>query len=173
MVKFMIEMWTNLVNGDVWRMWPEAGYNPIYGITSAAGYLDNSPILTFLKKNLQLFDGIQKRVIVSATDILDAGYRSYRLHEFNQSNHEMIASTVMGSAAMPFIFPPMNLTKFGVDDFLMDGGTTWNNNLVTGVDECLTMPGIKSTSQIEVDIVSLSPAELGDFQVSKYIPLTL
>lgn len=85
----------------------------------------------------------------------------------------MIASAIMGSAAMPFVFPPMNMSKFGIDDFLMDGGTTWNNNMVTGVEECLMMPGINSTSQIEVDIMSLNSVEVGDFEYSPHYPLTL
>lgn len=54
----------------------------------------------------------------------------------------MIASAVAGSAAMPFIFPPMNMSKFGLDQLLMDGGTTWNNNMVSGVEECMKIPGI-------------------------------
>lgn len=54
----MIEMWQNLTNSDVWREWPEAGYDPIYGITSAAGYLDNTPLKNFLMKYLEGFNGI-------------------------------------------------------------------------------------------------------------------
>ena len=75
----------------------------------------------------------------------------------------MIASAIAGSAAMPFVFPPMNMSKFGFDDFLMDGGTTWNNNMVSGVEECLKMEGIESTSQIELDIISLNSVEVGNY----------
>ena len=67
----------------------------------------------------------------------------------------------------------MNMSKFGFDDILMDGGTTWNNNMVTGVEECLKIPGISSTSQIEVDIMSLNSVEVGDFVDSPHYPQTL
>ena len=57
---------------------------------------------------------------------------------------EAAAAAVVGSAAVPIVFPPMNMSKYGVDALLMDGGTTWNNNLISGVDECLKKPGITS-----------------------------
>lgn len=163
MAEFMSGLWKNLTNSDIWRMWPDSGWDPIYGITSKTGYLDNTPLKNLLINLLETHDGIQKKVIASATDILNGVYRSYRLHEFDQSNHEMIASAIVGSAAMPFVFPPMNMSKFGYDDYLMDGGTTWNNNMVTGVEECLKMKGIESTSQIELDIISLNSVEVGNF----------
>ena len=64
------------------------------------------------------------------------------------------------------------MSKFGYDDYLMDGGTTWNNNMVSGVDECLKMEGIESTSQIEVDIMSLNSVEIGNFEGEADFDLT-
>jgi hypothetical protein len=79
----------------------------------------------------------------------------------------MIASAVAGSAAMPFIFPPMNMSKFGLDQLLMDGGTTWNNNMVSGVEECMKIPGIVNYSQIEIDVMVLTPAKMENFNESE------
>lgn len=42
----------------------------------------------------------------------------------------------------------------------MDGGTTWNNNMVTGVDECMKIPGIENYTQIEIDVIVLAPANI-------------
>ena len=167
MAKFMTGLWRNLTNGDIWRMWPDAGHDPIYGITKKNGYLDNSPLKNLLVRLLDSHTGLKKKVIASATDVISGDYRSYRLHEFDQKNHEKIATAIAGSAAMPFVFPPQNMSKFGYDDFLMDGGTTWNNNMVTGVNECLKIQGIKSTSQIEIDIMSLNSIEIGNFSDSE------
>lgn len=141
MSKFMTGLWTNLTNGDIWRMWPQAGWDPTYGIRDSPGYLDNSPLISLMENLLKKMK-IQKKCIASATDIQNGLYISNKLHELNQSNPEMIASAVAGSAAMPFIFPPMNMSKFGLDQLLMDGGTTWNNNMVSGVEECMKIPGI-------------------------------
>ena len=141
----MSGLWANLTNSDIWRMWPQAGWDPTYGVRDAPGYLDNSPLINMMENLIKTF-GLHKKVIASATDIQNGQYVSNKLHEMDQSNHKLIASAVAGSAAMPFIFPPMNMSKFGLDQLLMDGGTTWNNNMVSGVDECLKMPGIEGHS---------------------------
>jgi len=114
MAKFMSGLWANLTNGDIWRMWPEAGWDPTYGVRDAPGYLDNSPLISMMENLIKKF-GLHKKVIASATDIQNGQYISNKLHEMDQSNHELIASAVAGSAAMPFIFPPMNMSKFGMD----------------------------------------------------------
>ena len=50
----------------------------------------------------------------------------------------------MGSGAFPMAFPPR---KLDIDDrhlILVDGSTAWNSNVMTGIQECLRMPGIES-----------------------------
>lgn len=49
----------------------------------------------------------------------------------------------------------------------MDGGTTWNNNMVSGVEECMKMPGIENHSQIEVDVIILHPAKIGKINITE------
>ena len=144
MSKFLTGLWTNLTSADIYKMWP--GIDPTFGIRDSTGYFDNSPLIGLMERLIKKFGGVHKKVIASATDIQNGNYISNKLHEMDQSNYEMLASAVAGSAAMPFIFPPMNMSKFGLDQLLMDGGTTWNNNMVSGVDECLKMPGIEGHS---------------------------
>jgi len=50
---------------------------------------------------------------------------------------------VKGSASVPFVFSPTSMNKFGLNELLMDGGTTWNNNMVAAVNECLNTEGIE------------------------------
>ena len=114
MAKFMTDLWANLTNDDIWRMWPQAGWDPAYGINQP-GYLDNSPLIAMMERLIKQFGGVHKKVIASATDVKNGQYTSNKLHEMDQSNYELIASAVAGSAAMPFIFPPMNMSKFGMD----------------------------------------------------------
>lgn len=66
-----------------------------------------------------------------------------KLHEYNDDK-DKIVSSVVGSASVPFFFPPRNMSKFGENYLLVDGGTSWNNNLISGFKECLSMEGIDS-----------------------------
>lgn len=77
------------------------------------------------------------------------------------------ASVVKGSASVPFAFPPQSMQEFGDNVLLMDGGTTWNNNMVAAVNECMKTEGIKDASQISVDVITLMPYDLPDFHDNK------
>lgn len=72
-------------------------------------------------------------------------------------------SAVVGSASMPFIFPPRDMSKHGMKALLLDGGTSWNNNMMSGIQECLKLEGIYSLSQVEVDVISLDAVYLSTF----------
>ena len=88
---------------------------------------------------------VKKRVVVSANDANSGGYIHLPLHEMSD-DHKMITSAVVGSASIPFFFPPRDMKEFGIDAILIDGGTSWNNNLISGVEECLKMDGIEDES---------------------------
>jgi len=75
---------------------------------------------------------------------------------------------VKGSASVPFVFPPTDMKPFGQDVLLMDGGTTWNNNMVAAVAECMRTEGIEDYNQISVDVITLMPYTLPDFQSDRY-----
>ena len=78
---------------------------------------------------------MKKRVVVSAVDSLSGSYIPYSLHEMGDDNAQK-ASAVVGSSSMPFIFPPKNMSEFGQDELLIDGGSVWNNNLLSGIEQC-------------------------------------
>ena len=84
-----------------------------------------------------------------------------------KGNHsdEYIVSAVIGSASVPFFFPPRNMSQFGEPYLLMDGGSSWNTNIVSGINECLQMEGITSPSQIDLDAIVLDPVVMpGDIR---------
>lgn len=115
---------------------------------------------------------VKKRVIVSANDANTGAYIHLPLHDM--TDHKMITSAVVGSASIPFFFPPRDMKEFGLDAILIDGGTSWNNNLVSGVDECLKIDGINDQSQIDVDIITLNGKHLPDFNIQEGdIPTTI
>ena len=38
---------------------------------------------------------------------------------------------------------------------LIDGGSTWNNNMMTAIDQCMKLEGITQEEQVEVDYIVL------------------
>lgn len=48
----------------------------------------------------------------------------------------------------------------------MDGGTVWNNNMVTAIDECMKIEGITSKDQVIVDVIVL-PRKTGGLEPMK------
>lgn len=51
---------------------------------------------------------------------------------------------IAGSSAVPVLLPAVSMKQFGEDAVLLDGGSTWNVNMVSGIDKCLEKPGINS-----------------------------
>lgn len=102
-------------------------------------------------------EGLKKRVIISSVDAHTGLDCPIVLNDLE--NDEMRVRAVLGSAAVPFAFPPSNITlDDGAQILGMDGGTNgWNSNIQAGVDECFKLDGINSLSQIEVDALILYP----------------
>lgn len=129
---YMLDIWRSLENSKIWQLWPNASkYNPIHGLLYESGFLDNSPLHDFL---ISIMNGrhVQKRTIVSAIDANTGAYIPFNLFKM-EPNKEIIVAAVMGSAAVPFIFPPKSMKEFNLDSLLIDGGSTWNNNMVSGI----------------------------------------
>lgn len=112
-----------------------------------------------------MFDGkqVRKRVVVSGNDANSGSYVHLNLHEM--SDPKMISSAVVGSASIPFFFPPRNMSEFGLDVMMIDGGTSWNNNMVSGIKQCYEIDGIDHPSQIDLDIITLNGKHLPDFEI--------
>ena len=166
MVQFLMDLWGNLTNRDVWQYWDVL--NPAFPIYGEAGYLDDSPLYHYLLNIFKTHDNkTKRRTFVSAVDAESGSYVPFSLYDepgTNNTSAEFKVSAVVGSASMPFIFPPMNMSQFGYDMQLIDGGSTWNNNFVTAIDQCMKIEGITEEHQIEVDVIVLSPStKLGPF----------
>ena len=168
---FLMNLWKNLHNSDVWRFWPdERWYNPVEPIYGKGGYLDDSPLFHFLMGVVEKMGNISKRrTFVSACDAESGAYQAFSLYDepgAKVSSMEYKVSAVVGSASMPFIFPPRNMSEFGYPMQLIDGGSVWNNNMVTAIDECLKIDGITSKEQVEVDVIVL-PRKTGGLEPMK------
>lgn len=59
-----------------------------------------------------------------------------------------------------------------MDSLLIDGGTSWNNNMISGIEECLKLPHITSASQIDLDVITLDGKHLPPF-TEGHMPSTI
>jgi len=172
LVDFLTDLWKNLSNSNVWRFWPEEKwYNPAEPIYGEGGYLDDTPLYEYLLDVVTKKGNISKRrTFVSACDVESGNYKAFSLYDepgAPKSSKEYKVSAVVGSASMPFIFPPRNMSEFGYPMQLMDGGSVWNNNMVTAIDECMKIEGITSKEQVVVDVITL-PRRTGGLAPMKH-----
>jgi len=102
-------------------------------------------------------------VIVSSVNIETGEYNDIELDQEFMSV-DQIVSSIVASAAVPMAFPPENMNKYDEPQVLMDGGTVWNINMETGIRACMSMEGIESPSQIEIDIIDCNGNSLTEFE---------
>ena len=132
----MMGLWAKLTNGDIYHGWPQSARDPVHGILYESGFFDNSP-LNHLMTGLLEQRNVKKHVIVSSTDVETGTYRHFQLLDEDPAHPIDIAfkvNAVQASASVPFMFPPKHLNVAGKQHIQMDGGTTWNSNLVSGVN---------------------------------------
>jgi predicted acylesterase/phospholipase RssA len=136
MADFMVDLWANLSNKNVYEAWAGSKHDPIYGITSEKGYINNQPLWDYLYDLFRLRE-VQKRAVVSAVDSKSGAYTDMNLFDepgATPTSMEYKVSSVVGSASIPFVFPPRDMTPYGIDKLLIDGGSGWNNNMVSGIE---------------------------------------
>lgn len=141
---FVLSLWEQLTNEQVW-VWRDSS-NPYHNIFDFNGYVDNTPLYELLLGIVKDFGNVAKRtVITTANDVITGRQMEYIIKPGTDDiqTPEWRASVVKASASVPFVFPPTNMHDFGQDVLLMDGGTTWNNNMVAAINECLSNPYIK------------------------------
>jgi len=134
-----------LTNSDVWKEWP---LGLVEGATIKPGLLNDAPLLQFLRDQLAGFpEGFKRRVVASAVDVETGEYTSFTSDD---TTFYDFADAAVSSASIPFVFPP-HQWKRGV---FMDGGTVWNVNIDSAIQECLKV--VDSQDKITVDVVICS-----------------
>lgn len=162
MADHLLRLWGNLTNEDIYTTWDGAKYNPIEPIQDHTGLMNNTPLFDYLVNVMKPFDNtVKRRTLVSAVDAITGAYVSFNLYDEPGSAKTSIqfkAKAVQSSASVPFIFPAASMVDYGYHLDLLDGGSAWNNNMVSAVNECHKIDGITDDSQIVVDVIVLSPA---------------
>jgi len=110
--------------------------NPAEPLYHESGYVDDTPLYNLLMGIVNQFNNVAKRlVITTANDVLSGNQMKYviRPGQDDVQTADWRAHIVKASASVPFVFSPTSMKDFGQDVLLMDGGTTWNNNMVAAV----------------------------------------
>ena len=115
MADFMMGLWGNLTNRDVWD-WRDT-WNPVEPIYGESGYLNDQPLFDYLLNIFKNKNNVTKRRgFVSAVDAETGSYVPFSIYDEpgeTKTSAEFKVSAVVGSASMPFIFPPKNMTLEG------------------------------------------------------------
>jgi predicted acylesterase/phospholipase RssA len=140
--EYMSETLQNLTNSDVWVEWP---LGLVEGATVKPGLLNDGPLFQFLRNQLAGFpEGYKRRVTLAAVNVETGEYTT-----FNQDNTSFfdLPHAAVSSASIPFVFPPHVWSR----GTFMDGGTVWNVNIDSAVQQCMEL--VDDQSKIIVDVV--------------------
>ena len=129
------------------------------GCLFEAACLDDTPAQNTFQEILKQFpDGYKRRVTVGAGNANNGDFET-----FNQSNTtwDELHTAVIGSSSIPGIFKPTVWKGMS----LTDGGTRYNINLISAVEQCLEL--VEDQSQIILDIAICMPETKVGFETSK------
>ena len=105
--------------------------------------LDDSPGVVTLKDIVDDEGVIARRFAVTAVDV-NTG--DYVVMDQTNTPVEDLAQSAIASGSLPGIFPPQQMNGY----VFMDGGTVWDVNLTSAVEQCKEI--VEDYSDIIVDI---------------------
>jgi len=126
--EYMSDQWAQMTNKQLFKPW---SLNPIDWLLHEQSVLDDSEAIKTLDR-IYSYNGrvIKRHFTVSAVDVNTGEY--VPMTEKN-TPFDNLAQSCMSSASIPGVFPPQQLNGY----VFMDGGTVWNLNLNTAVQQCL------------------------------------
>ena len=140
MTEYLSEAWNGLTSRDVWNMRPDIIRVP-FGEKSL---LDDSPLLETIRDIMSVRSDYGRRVSVGTVD-LDRG----EYVEFNQktTSYYDFGQASMSSGSIPGAFPPQPFAG----GHYVDGGTCWNINIDSALNQCYEMGA--TTEEITLDVL--------------------
>jgi predicted acylesterase/phospholipase RssA len=126
MVEYASELFSNTANSDAYQMWKLGGL--VRGLTDKSGMLDNAPAYALVNRIVNDLGESKRKWTVSSVDVNTGSY--YLMNDtLPREDH---ARAFLASTLIPGVFEPDNWGKA----VLMDGGTVYNTNLVSAVQQC-------------------------------------
>ncbi|VVU94673.1 Patatin-like phospholipase [seawater metagenome] len=125
------DIWENLDNRDVFKIRP-----------NKLNLLDSSPLKETIKKNLDI---TQYTTNIYPTLIGLTNIENGKFYIENILDQENVSNILLGSSAIPIVFPPVEINN----SYYIDGGTDCNEIISQGINYCLN----EAESNIEMDLI--------------------
>lgn len=126
LVKYMSNMWASTGSKDAYKQWSFGGV--IRGLTDKQAFLDETPALELVQKIVKELGTCKRNFTVTSVDVNTGAY-----YEMNDTfSRDIHYRAFVASTRIPAVFEPDHWDG----KVLMDGGTVYNTNLVTGVQRC-------------------------------------
>ena len=90
----------------------------------------------------------QRKMITGAVDFVTG---NYIIFDFDKLDRSEQPKAIMASASVPGAFPVTKIRNWN----LIDGGTVWNLNIVSGIEKCQEL-GFKDEKDIVLDVIVLT-----------------
>ena len=142
MTEWLSDSWASISDND--EIWELRTWNPIKALFHNTSLLDDDPALNFLKGLVAFKGEIARSFTTGAVDVNSGDYIA--LNNDNITFDEL-AQAALSSGSIPVVFPPQHLKNW----IFMDGGTVWNTNLTSAVQECAKIVD-NDYSKIVIDV---------------------
>ena len=114
--------------------------------------LDNSPATGFIKKTMEESGSAEfKRTFTVAAANVETG--EYETFTKDNITYEEMPQAAMSSGSIPTVFAPQHFK----DMYLMDGGTVWDVNVASAIEQCMGI--VEDQRDIILDVMICSYQE--------------
>lgn len=156
LTEYLSDQWAHMTNDRLYKLRSKNPYDLLF---KEASILDDTAAIGTLNEIYGYTGGeIKRHFAVSAVDVNTGEY-----FVMNDKNTEFkdLAQSSMSSSSIPVVFPPQHLKGH----ILMDGGTVWNDNLDSAVQQCMEI--VDDYSDVIVDIAICGYSTPPDTEVEK------
>ena len=153
--QYLADYWLyNTTNSGTYKFWPG---NEVYdAVFKEPSILDTSPFHQHLIEVFGAFDNkLYHHFLAGAVDI-NSG--TTVANDYDNMTVEEYPLGVLASTSIPVVFPWTGFRGMR----LVDGGVSWNNNMVSAINKCIDL-GFDHEN-IELDVIVMDPTRLEKFE---------
>lgn len=127
MSEWMADNYASINSPDIWSLNPGTPYDLFFKETSL---LDDSAAIETITRFISEREAIERRFVINAMDV---NLGEYCPMTQNEITYDDLPKSMLSSGSIPTVFPPLRMGNH----LFMDGGTGWNINLDSAVQQCL------------------------------------